>query len=347
MIAWLIILILLTSILAVFEKNEEDKTKVYFFYALAALLVLTACMREVGFDRDSKNYEAYFLHKGTLSDIIVEPTYLLICEICRLFSDDVHSVFFIYAVFGVGLKFYAIKKYSTVLFLPVVIYLGNYFLLQEMTQIRAGVATGMLLLMIKPLAEGKKKQALLINIGAILIHYSAFVMLPLLFINNKEMSKNWKIIWLSIIPFAYFLHFAHIGLTTLPIPVLQNKIEIYTEMRDRGIMGDEVIKVFNPLLLVQIAIYYYLFYMSDTVEKFNKYFILLIKIYGISIFTFLFFADIPVICHRISEIFGIVTVILYSEIAHTIKPELISRSLVAFIGLAWFAFNVFYAELFD
>lgn len=347
MVSWLIIILFVTIILALFEDEDDNKYRTYIYIVLGIVLVLTAGLREVGFDADSRNYEGIFNNNSTNTEMLVEPSFIIICNIVHLIYDDVHIVFLIYAILGVLLKFKAIKQYSALLFLPVVIYLGNYFMLQDMTQIRAGVAAGFLLLMISPLANGNRKKAAIYIILAISFHYSSIIMLPLLFLSNKEMTNLSKYIWMLIIPLGYIMHFMHIGIGTIPIPYFQEKLEIYTEMRDRGILGDEVIKVFNPLLLIQIAVYYYMFYMYETVNRFDKYFNILLKIFGISIFSFLFFADLPVFAHRVSELYGIVVIFIFADIHYTIRPELLSRAIVCLIGISYFSINIFYSKLFN
>lgn len=347
MIAWLTFILFVTTFLATFEKEDDNKYRNYVFLVLGIILILTSGLREVGFDADSRNYENIFNSNSSKYEMLIEPSFTILCNIVHLFYDDIHIVFLVYAFLGVFLKFKAIKQYSTLLFLPVIIYLGNYYMLQDMTQIRAGVATGFLLLMIGPLANENRKKAALYIVLAFFFHFSSIVLIPLLLLSNKEMTKKTKYIWMMIIPIAYVMHFLHIGIGTLPIPYFQEKFEIYTEMRDRGIMGDEAIKVFNPLLMIQIAIYYYMFYMYDTVNKFDKYFNILLKIFGISIFSFLFFADLPVFAHRISELYGIVVILLFADIHYTIRQDILSRVIVCLIGIAYFSINIFYAKLFN
>lgn len=87
--------------------------------------------------------------------------------------------------------------------------------------------------------------------------------------------------------------------------------------------------------------------MYDTVNKFDKYFNILLKIFGISIFSFLFFADLPVFAHRISELYGIVVILLFADIHYTIRQDILSRVIVCLIGIAYFSINIFYAKLFN
>lgn len=347
MITLLIAIIIITAIFAIFEEYLEPYKK-YIYAALAIILIATATFRPVGFDNDSTNYEYFFTHNDDKSlTFAVEFSFLQISRILRFFVDNVHIIFLFYAILGVSLKFEAIRRLSPILFLPVVIYLGNYFILHEMTQIRAGVASGLLLLSIPYLAERKWKQTLTCWFIALFFHYSSAALFLLVFLNNKDISNKWKIILASIIPIGYILYFLGVNvITTLPIPYIGNKIEAYQDLKAKGIIGDEI-NVFNAVFLVKEAIFLYLLYMYDTVKQFNKYLPLMLRIMALSIFSFLIFAPLPVLAFRISELYGIVDIILFTNIYYTIRPSILSKIIVCIIGFSLFAINVFYAKLLD
>lgn len=348
MMALLFILFFIIALLAFVEESISGKYKRAIFWGLAFILVLVAGLREVGLDKDSENYELYFNNTDdTKLLLVVEASYMFIAKILKHLFDDVHSVFLLYALFGVGLKFWAIKKLSPVYFLPVLLYFSNYFILHEMTQIRAGIASGLFLLALIPQAEGKKLKAVVLLLAALLFHYSSIILFVVLLFSNKEIEGKWLKALLLIIPVGYICHSLNIGITSIPIPYISRKIEIYTEMRDKGIMGDEAINVFNALTLVKIAVFYYLIFMRKTLLAFNKYSPLMLKIEGLSLFCFLFFADMPVFAFRLSELYGIVEIILMSNIYFTLKPKWASKLVVIGIALCFLAFNLFHNELLD
>lgn len=77
--------------------------------------------------------------------ISIEPTFEIISYLTN-FNERI--VFFIYAL-AVSIKFLAIRQISKFPFLSIFTYISLYFVLLEMTQIRAGVAIGIFLLSIK------------------------------------------------------------------------------------------------------------------------------------------------------------------------------------------------------
>ena len=176
-------LFVIFSILIVFSFTEDylGKYKWLIFIIIGLTLILYAGFRPVGFDRDSPNYEAFFMHPDSKeSAISVEPTFLWICNFGAIILQDVRIVLLIFAIIGVTIKLLAIKKSSPILFLPLVIYFGNFYYLHELTQIRAGIAAAFFLLALPYPAEGKKALALILVLLACSFHYSAFVLLPFL-----------------------------------------------------------------------------------------------------------------------------------------------------------------------
>lgn len=107
-------------------------------------------------------------------------------------------------------------------FVPIIVYLSFIFQLHEMTQIRTGVMSGLFLLAIQPIAERKwVKALLLIGIGAF-FHISALVLIPLVFLSNKDMSLKSRMIWMAIVPISYVVYFVGSNLlVNIPIPYIE------------------------------------------------------------------------------------------------------------------------------
>ena len=54
--------------------------------------------------------------------------------------------------------------------------------------------------------------------------------------------------------------------------------------------------------------------MYDIIKEHNPYFPIMIKMMGLSIFSFVTLSALPVLAFRISEIYGIVEIILFTNI---------------------------------
>ena len=345
MLVYLTFIVLLSiSVLSLIEERLTAKQHEYLYNGIGIILVLLAAFRPIGIDNDSETYELYFRdNDNPLYLLLVEYSFLFIAKCLRLICDDVHSIFLLYAAVGISIKFWAFKKLSPLWFLTIVAYMGNYYILHEFTQVRACLAASLLLIAVFPLTEGNRLKALVIILIASVFHYSSVAMLPLLLLSNKSLTTIERIAWASIVPLAYLAFFAQISISSLPIPYIGDKIEAYEKLKDQGFLDE--INVFNLVFLAKIGIYLYLLYMYDVIREHTPYITIMIKMLGLSIFSFAFFAFLPVLAFRISELFGIVEAVLFTYIYYTIKPDYLSKSIVIVIGISMFLINVFYNEL--
>ena len=340
--AIIFVIFAITVALSFLENSLKESSKRNVYWFIAIVLILLAGFREVGVDPDSVNYEYAFTHydDDRISGAI-EYSYFLISEILSHLSNDVHIIFLFYAFFGVLLKFKAFRKYVPEMwFLPVALYLSFIYELHEVTQIRTGIMSGLFLLAIQPIAERKWiKSLLLIGLG-MFFHISAIVLLPLIFLSNKEMSLKTRLFWTAVIPASYVFYFlGSVLLVNIPIPYIENKLENYEKTSDTM---ESSLNVFSPLHLFTIMLFLYLMYFYDTIKEHNKYFPLMMKIFAISIFSFSAFAFLPVLANRLSYLFRIVTIVLYCNIYYTIRPKWVGMLVVVLISLVYMTYTFSY-----
>ena len=344
--AYIIIsLFILAGLIALIESHFKDsqKNKLMLFFLVP--LVLTAGLREVGLDPDSENYEmVYRNYYSVTATENTEFTYLLLSAFFNLFTNDVHILFILYAIMGVGLKLLAIRKTTEFTFLSLAIYICFYFCVNEMTQIRTGVLSGMFLLSLTLIAEGKRKWALLLILAGSCFHVSGLALIPLLLLNNKELKGKRKIFWCCVIPAGYVIYFIGVGvMMMLDIPFIGAKLANYQQAEDTG-QSMAGVNVFGPLYLINIMIYLYLMYFSKTVTEYNKYFPIIIKIFALGILAYASLSFIPVIAERISLLLRVVGIFLFPCIACTIRPRWLGITIVLLLGLIYMNYGLNYID---
>ena len=69
------------------------------------------------------------------------------------------------------------------------------------------------------------------------------------------------------------------------------------------------------------------------------------KVYCLSICALPLFAVMPVVSFRISELYGIVEVVLLPFIVYIVKPKQLGRGIVALIGFVILFITIFYNNL--
>lgn len=343
MVYLLLIILYVICLISYFEEELGDN-KWYVYWGVGVVLILMAAFRPLGIDNDSETYDMYFANYDTpLYEGFVEFSFLFLAEIFYNTFGDVHSIFLFYALFGVSLKFVAIRRLTPLAFLAVAIYLGHYYILHELTQIRAGIASGFFLLSIKPLAEGRRLAAAAYMAAALFFHYSSAVLFPLLLLSNKEMTQKVRLCWASIVPVGFLMYFLHLGISTIPLPFIGEKLELYDMLKEEGTFDE--INVFNAVFLVKNVMFLYFLYMYDTVKSENPYFPLMLKIMGLSIFSYLALSSIPIVAMRVSELLGIVDIILFTCLYYTVRPSWLSRAMVLSISLVYLYLNLFHEPI--
>ncbi|WP_226064002.1 EpsG family protein [Kaistella polysaccharea] len=323
---------ILLSFISIFRPVAKVEKYIVIFCGLVMLLF-------AGFREDSFDYIIYELLFENYETISVEPAFKTISYLVTQFTEDIRYLFLIFAFLGVSLKLKGITTLSNFVLLSLVVYVSNFYLLHEMTQIRAGVASAFLLLSIKPNMERDLKKFLLFAILGFLFHYSALLILPLWFLPKKI---NVKILGISIfLGYASFflgLNFVRI----IPIPGIQEKIEAYLTLQE---MNNEEINVFGYLYLFRILIFYVLLFNYKKFSKYNIYFPLLLNMYAISLVVFTVFGKIPAFSSRISEMLGVVEIILIPMLVYLFRVQILGRLLVVLVALVFLLVNLFYVEL--
>lgn len=305
------------------------------------MLTLLAGMRAIDVSRDTDNYAYMFDHVYKYYDwftgrdelmAVVIPVTLKYLGIYSYFS-----VFLIFAAFGVGFKFLAIKRYSPLPLLSVLLYYSNFFILHEMTQIRAGVATGILLLTIDDICEKRFLRFLIKIVVASTFHISSLVFLLVYFIDPKAINKKlYLAIFCIVIPLGALKLINVFGL----IPGLSSfstKLATYEALQN----GMSDVNLFNITTVINIFILLIQLIFIERITLITKYSIVIIKIMYFGIISLFILSAVPVIAWRISELFMVISFISIPYFYYIIRPRIISRSI-----LVSFAFLMLFLSLF-
>lgn len=336
------VLYALYGILIFIEDRIPVNHRNIIYWTTCALLVIMAATREVGIDPDSEEYETLFFNQ--YSDSVqesIEFTYLFLAQLFNKFTDDVHSIFLVYALLGVILKFVAFRRYSESWLLMVFVYISFYYELHETCQIRAGVLSGCMLLAIPFIAESKRWIALLILILGTCFHLSGLMLLPLLFFGNKPLGTVWKIVLALSIPLSYVCAGLNLGLEfASEIPYIGNKIAIYHEIEEKGKVVVSSLNIFGPLHILVVLIFYYLLFYADVLTEKSRYFPLMLKILATALVSYAVFSFIPAMGERMGSMYRTIIVVLLPTIIYTIQPKWCGIILLILITLILINFSL-------
>lgn len=333
-------IIFIVIVLFVLLENKQNSS--ILFACCGIMLFSVAAFRCSTLDKDYLGYVDYYDKILFESFSVVEPTFILIVHLVdRLFSNSLF-LFIIYAFIGVFLKFYAINVLTRFRLLSVLIYFSSFYLLHEMTQIRVGIAAGLLLLCVKPIKEKKLGKFIILAALAFLFHYSAIIIFPLFFLTGDKLSTK---LYMTLIPASYLIYYTNINLLRLAelinIPLIQVKISSYISAASL----DNEINIFNYLHLSRCLLAYLFLYKWDFLIKNNEYVVILIKIYCIAIFVFIAFAFVPGVSSRASELLMVVEIVLIPMLLTIFRQKRIALLVVIAIGFVSLSFSLFYTKL--
>jgi len=307
------------------------------FVLLGVIFILIAGFRG---DNVANDYGVYMDYWGyrTITDA-VEVSFIWIKSFLKNYLEVSHLYLFLtYAFFGVTAKFYAIDKLSKHVFLALLVYLSHFYILHELTQIRIGAASGFFLIAVYYRLQKQYKACLLFLLIAIFFHYSSFVGIIILVLNDKKIKYFY-----FLVPLGYVLYYFNNQFNiSIPIPYFQSKLEAYKEMKKYGLNDSDQINVFNFVFLVRILILYLFFLRAKAISEYYPHVYTFIKIYSISLFSFLFLADIPAFSFRIQEFFGVIEIILLPCLVYAFPKKTYGKIIVVFIALGFLLIDLYY-----
>lgn len=341
-IALLLTLFAAIALLSFFDERK-DKYVVSIYVTAVFLMVLIAAFKPLGLDRDSGGYYDYFYAPP---DYTLEPTFLLIADLARSVFQSFQFIFIAYALLSIPLKAYAITRLTDLWFMSLLIWMSNFYIFHDLTQIRVAVSVAFFLFGLYDLSKGRRLRYCAYILAATLFHYSAVALFPLCLLGCKPLNRVWK--WILYAVPLVGLSFAalHVDpLTLLPIPYIQERMDLYEKGKEMMANMVDDINVFNPVYLLRVAIYYVLLIKSRLLTEHVPHFPLLIKILALSVFSFTFLSAIPAIAYRFRELFGVVEILLIPYMCYIVKPQWVGKAVVLLYASVVLLLNIFYNQL--
>jgi len=288
-----------------FYRWLKTLTLSYLFLTLTA----TAGFRLFGPDIDYLHYLGLFNHEPHLQGETKEPSFLFLRYIFSTFFNEAGFQWLLltYAILGIGIKLYAIGRLSENWIYSIWVYLLIYFPLHDYTQIRVGVAVGIILLSLPDIVNGNRLQFFIKTGLAVTFHWSALAALPFYSLRKKPLFA------LILVAFFSFLAIPFQKSILLGVEYfisLSEPLSIYYRAHSGHF---EDFRIFNIIFLLNITLFlcaFWLFIKGKISNKIDNLPSLFTAIHALSIFIYLFFSvlDRPVISFRLSELYFAVSV---------------------------------------
>lgn len=341
----IVLLIALFCIIASlsFFDGVKDKYVIGIYVAAAIFMFGIAAFKPMGVDRDADVYLNYYY---AFSSIDVEPTFEIISSIARNIFGTPQFIFVCYALLSVSIRSYGITRLTDLWLISLLIWLSNFYILQDLTQIRAAVATAIFTCSLICLQNRERGKYMVLIIIATFFHYSAMVYAFLVLLSNKPLGRIWKYVLIIFPIIGFAIAVLKIDLITyIPIPYIQERVELYESARDvvKSEMAD--INVFNIVYLIKIVMFYLLLWKEKVISQYVTNFPLFIKIFAFSIITFTMLSFLPVLAFRVSEMFGVIEVLIIPYLIYMVKPKACGKIIVVCYATIILFSNLLYNKL--
>lgn len=331
-------------IFSIFTSLYHNKYFKYFVVPiLGLLLILVAGMRKEGVDNDYFSYAIMFKYNVHDTSTYIpfassEITSYLIPRFFYAISKEHYIVlsFIAYAFFGVGFKIYALRNYKYFL-LAIVLYVSNLYFLQEFTTIRAGAASGLLLMAILDLVKKKNTSFFLKVLFATLFHYSSIVFVVVWFVQRFNIKYY---LLLGVLAFSLMVPILNLNFVTLLyLDQLFPKAAIYLEIMKSEQMA---LNLFNFRILIAFALMFVflIFRKRINFEGFD----LFLKIHILSLIFFYLFSTLGLAFSlRLFEMFSIVQLVLFPLLVliFPLRLRFYGYLTVLGIGTLYFFYNIY------
>lgn len=255
------------------------------------------------------------------------------------FSKEFRVLLFIMALLSIPIKIVAITKMSKYIWLSMAIYLSSKFILQDMIQMRAAVSTGIFLFCCKYKFEKKTLKYFSGIVIALMFHWSALLMIPVWFLNEKNLNKEFYIIsLLGSFSLAYVGMFATKFISYIPIAEIQQIYAGYSLTNDL----QSSFNLFSIVILSKVLLCIFMLCLSKRITIKDIKYVYFIKIYTISLIIYALLGDITVAAVRLSEFYQIIEIILIPMICYIFKDKDVGKIIVFSIAgiYIWFNFCV-------
>ena len=343
---------ILLCLLAVFSAGSHRR-KLVFSVFIGIMLVAIAGLRQPGVDKDSLTYVAHYNTIGEPHNYFTDFSnhyfdeagyYLLPSVLVTYFGAGVVWFFLIMALLGVSFKVMAIWKLTEFQILSLLIYFCHFFLLHDMTQIRQGIASGILLISLVYIENKKLSTFLLLLAIGLFFHYSTLLFIPFYFLNPKKLNKAAFYAILLVPQLLYFFHINIINILLLfRLGILSEKLTYYNQLMELGVFSG--INVYNSVLIVQLLFCVFLIWKADFFYSKNKYAVLCIKIFTIGLSSWVLFSSVPVIAFRISGFLEIVEIILVPFMLYFIEERPFAIAFVILYGFGLLYVDAIHSQL--
>lgn len=285
------LLVLLLSFFSLIEQFKPDKTDISILKHIAFILILFigGLRFEVGADWFA--YEKLFNSVNSFEDIFSvreEKLFMFFQFVCKIIVNSYSFFVFSLFAFTFYLKYNVFNKYSTDIFLSLIIYIYTLFLIYDLNGIRQGMAMAIVLTSISAILNKRKYLFIVLVTAACMCHTSAIIFFPFYWLSRIKVSQK-NMLWITFLCLiiSAVIQSLILNSSLFQYLLLMDSFSHYSSYLDNDTLSKEIpilsIPVFQRLLVFIIFILNY-----DKLKVSEEFKRLLINGYFLAIIIFVF-----------------------------------------------------------
>lgn len=283
--------------LQIAEASKWIKATMWVVFGLGVVI----CLLKPEFMPDYDNYERWYKWGDYKESMEVTFVFL------RWATHSYIWLIAIYAILSVGIHILSIRLMGCNVWLSLLTFFSLWFVLHDMIQIRAAVASAICFLaLLYHVGRKPIPYFALVTVG-VLFHYSAVIFYPLYLLSPTK-PQRW--LFMAIIIISFVLYFMEIELGYIagyiPIEQISHYAKAYASSHEHQYTE------FGFTWLFRFAISVLMIYRIETIKEKYPYGVIAVKIYIISMLSYILFKDIPVMSGRISGFLGVANIFAFS-----------------------------------
>jgi hypothetical protein len=311
------------------QDKKYTKLRVQVFSLLTLFLILFVGLRAVGTGIDDQNYQRLF-NTARHGILYKELSFFLISNL----FGNITYVFLFFAIIGIGLKGIFIIKNTKFIGLTFLLYYSSYFFLHDFVEIRAGIASAIILWILYSAGKKSYVRCLILCLLAISFHLSALFIVPVIFLKNRNTKKTYIVFGLISLILAF----------VFPIDILKiiSYLPDFLYKRASTYLIPEYnteVNLLNPVSLIHYGLAIIIFIFWDKLVAYSDSAVFIIKTFLIGVYLFLIFHNLSII-FRIYELFLIVQIPLADILINGIKQKYVMIFIVFLLSILYLFYYI-------
>lgn len=302
-------------------------------FVMVGLLVFAAVVKPP----TMADYSSYVrLFQGVDQNERMEPAFGIIVKLLNIVDgNNYYLMFIVFALISIPLRVFLYNKFSPLIWGTIMVYLSNYYILHDLIQIRAAVASALLILLVYFSYKRKLGLFIITYLVSLSFHYSSIVFIVIWFISTTNNLRKYFLFLL----FSYLLYFAQYSMSSLlsyiPISSISSLLS--------GYAGRESYEnnVFNLIQIVRIALAFFFFYNLNSKQNVYPWYVCFLKVYIVGLCFLPLFSSLSGVALRMMELFvSCEPIVISVGFLISFKKKLFCKA--AILAYAVLFFNIYY-----